>query len=190
MTTPSYQSIEQLRSSIKQQRQALSKQTQKNAANAFCEFALNWPVFKEAKHIGLYYPVRGELDVFSLYQLKPSNKHFYLPVIQDDNTLTFTEINDDTQWQINKYGIQEPIAKTLTFAKDLDLVFCPLVAFDKNNHRIGQGGGYYDRSFAFKINNPQQKPFLAGAAYHFQSIDTITPNKWDVKMNFVFHNSP
>ena len=44
--------------------------------------------------------------------------------------------------EINKYGIPETISKKKRYP---DILFVPLVAFDKDNNRIGYGGGFYDR---------------------------------------------
>ena len=48
----------------------------------------------------------------------------------------------------NKYGIPEPIYSQIVYP---DIIFTPTVAFDKNKHRLGYGGGFYDR-YLHKLN--------------------------------------
>ena len=49
------------------------------------------------------------------------------------------------QLKENTWGIQEPQVGEPTNAKDIDLVLVPLLAVDKNGHRVGYGKGYYDK---------------------------------------------
>jgi len=67
-----------------------------------------------------------------------------------DGTLTHHEIGPYTRLALNPYGIPEPAATgtpTVPPAR-LDLVLVPLLAFDRTGHRVGYGGGYYDRFLA------------------------------------------
>ena len=49
----------------------------------------------------------------------------------------------------NKFGIWEPKlnVQNVLPLKELDILFTPLVAFDKQGNRLGMGGGFYDRTF-------------------------------------------
>ena len=55
------------------------------------------------------------------------------------------QVNDDTRFALNKWGIAEPVDGELTPADELDLVLVPLLAFDLQGNRLGYGGGFYDR---------------------------------------------
>jgi len=81
---------------------------------------------------------------------------------------------------LNKFGIPEPKFCKATFP---DVLFVPLVGFDKKRYRIGYGGGYYDR-YLQKLN--KKKNFLSiGFAFSFQQINKIAINKYDKKLDFI-----
>jgi 5-formyltetrahydrofolate cyclo-ligase len=67
----------------------------------------------------------------------------------------------------------------------LDLVLAPLVVFDSNRNRIGMGGGFYDRSFAFRKNPEHKLPVLIGVAHELQKVDQIVPQEWDVRLDMI-----
>ena len=62
----------------------------------------------------------------------------------------------------------------------------PLLGFDRRGNRLGSGAGYYDRTFAFlrELQRPAQ-PILVGIGYHFQEVAAMSPNAWDVPMDFI-----
>jgi 5-formyltetrahydrofolate cyclo-ligase len=80
--------------------------------------------FKNPNHY-LLYPVMVELD----------GKSEILSVLVDDDTL----------FDKNEYGIDEPINGIDVYPSEIDLVIVPLLAFDKRGYRVGFGRGYYDR---------------------------------------------
>ena len=82
-------------------------------------------------------------------------------------------------FKINKLGIIEP----LNFPKKLvpDLIFVPLVGYDKNLNRLGYGGGFYDRYF--EKNKNIKKIIKIGLAFSFQKTKKIPSNKFDIKID-------
>ena len=67
----------------------------------------------------------------------------------ETNTLTNYLLTDNTVLSKNSWGIPEPIDGIEIDNKKVDVVFVPLLAFDKNGHRVGYGKGFYDN---FLIN--------------------------------------
>ena len=61
------------------------------------------------------------------------------------NTLTHFILENETQIELNKYGIPEPLNATQVDESIIDLVFVPLLISDKQNYRVGYGKGFYDR---------------------------------------------
>ena len=79
------------------------------------------------------------------------NKHLFLPRVKKGRLL-FSSYSKDQELSLNNYGIPEPehIDEKSIEVLEFDLMFIPLVAFDSNCNRIGMGGGYYDKTLAFK----------------------------------------
>ena len=80
----------------------------------------------------------------------------------------------------NKYGIPEPEATQKIYP---DILFVPLVAFDKKLNRLGYGGGFYDR-YIQKISKIK-KVLKVGLAFSFQKLKIIPVNKHDKKLDII-----
>ena len=86
----------------------------------------------------------------------------------------------------NRLGIGEPIGNAQIGARWLDLVFLPLVGFDARGLRLGTGGGFYDRAFAFRqLRRVWHKPLLVGFGYAFQRVERLAAAPHDVLMDAV-----
>ena len=81
---------------------------------------------------------------------------------------------------INKYGIPEPKTTKRVYP---DILFIPLVAFDKELNRLGCGGGFYDR-YIQKISKIK-KVVKVGLAFSFQKLKTIPVKKHDKKLDII-----
>ncbi len=137
----------------------------------------------------------NEVDIASvLERCQRDNKHTYLPLVADNNRMSFVAYDSDTSLVANRYGILEPAAETARYRapETLDVVLVPLVGFDSQCNRMGMGGGYYDRAFAEQKNTRNTasdsntpKPLLIGVAYDLQRVDTVFPDWWDVPLDVV-----
>jgi len=88
----------------------------------------------------------------------------------------------------NRFRIPEPAlhARHRISPMALDLVLTPLVAFGDEGARLGMGGGYYDRTFAWLHHRHLWRtPRLIGVAYGFQYHPDLEANHWDVPLSAV-----
>src|SRR5690606_26994955 len=94
----------------------------------------------------------GELPLHFVQLRLAPGQVWCLPCLQDDGSLRFAPWRPGDALKPNRYGIPEPdVAPSSTLAgADLAVVLMPLLGFDAAGHRLGMGGGYYDRSFAFR----------------------------------------
>jgi len=183
----------QLRNQLLQQRKSLSKSQQKQKSKQIALHLAHSSLFNNATNIAFYLSVNSEANPESVKTHSTSNKQFYLPVLADDEKqgLLFAPLNDDSQFKNNKFSIPEPVCapNELIQGDQLDLVLMPLLGFDKKGNRLGMGGGFYDRCFAFKNISNVEKPVLVGFAYDCQEVDTLKAEDWDVGLDFVVTES-
>ena len=178
--------LEGLRQQLKAQRKQLTQLQQTQAAEKMVRHLSHSNWYKKARYIALYLPVNGEADPRALFENnKDPHKKFYLPVLSPshDKHLCFVQWDTNTLFRKNIYAIPEPLITAYNHipTAQLDLVLMPLLAFDTQGNRLGMGGGYYDRSFAFKRQNPAlDTPRLIAYAYQFQQQDRLLAQDWDV----------
>ncbi len=138
--------------------------------------------------IALYASLPEELDTSALIALARKRRWtVYLPRIDHrrrGRKMQFVELG--TRQRVNRLGILEPHGARSLNARRLDMVFLPILGFDSQGVRLGTGGGYYDRAFAFRRwRTAWHSPRLIGVAYSFQQIDRITPAAHDVLLDAV-----
>lgn len=180
----------ELRLAMRARRRALSARERRDAAEALRERLLAFPPLRRARRIALYLANDGELDPAPLCAaLSALGKRVYLPVLNpcSPGRLHFAEHRPGERLYPNRYGIPEPAPRLgrLCPAWALDLVLTPLVAFDAAGHRLGMGGGYYDRSFAFRQTARRGRPWLVGIAYGFQCVEDLPSECWDVPLDAI-----
>lgn len=185
-----------LRTVLRERRRSLSESEQLSAAK---NLALQ---FKKSQSpsatlsIAVYSASDGEINPNILItELLNSGNSIALPYIESlapsiksppsESHMSFAPFSKNSTMQTNRYGIQEPVTKQRINCSSFDLVLLPLVAFDSQGKRLGMGGGFYDRAFAFKKRQPNQKPYLIGLAHECQEVETIDSDDWDIPLDAV-----
>lgn len=178
----------ELRKKMRQQRRSLSSSERLQCAEKAAHQFAGTRQFRCSRHIACYWPSDGELDPLPLMQLAwARNKTCYLPVLNElpSQRLWFAPYREGDPLVYNRFGILEPSlpVNELASAWMLDLILAPVVAFDVQGNRLGMGGGFYDRTFAFlKYRKHWLSPRLFGLAYDFQKVAHIEPAAWDVPL--------
>lgn len=176
---------------MRQARRALSLSERNRAAQACAQQLMAERLFHNAERIAAYLATDGELDPQAIIQRAwAMGKQVFLPVLRPlgDNRLWFARYKPDTPLCPNRFGILEPAPSTPQpiHPLSLDVVLTPLVAFDKQGHRLGMGGGFYDRSFAYLLRHRHWfRPRLIGLAYAFQQQTTLAGAPWDVPLHAI-----
>ncbi len=182
----------QLRQQLRSARQGLTHQQRQHAAAQLVQQLRGSRLFQRSRHIAVYLPNDGEMNLWPLIHYAwQQGKQCYLPIVGHRHThrLWFVPFTHQTPLYKNRYGIPEPAHanKARNFPlRRLDLVLMPLVGFDTQGNRLGMGGGYYDRSFAFLHRNSHwRKPLLLGTAYEFQRQPQLASQPWDVPLDAI-----
>jgi 5-formyltetrahydrofolate cyclo-ligase len=161
-------------------RERLSRIVARNAARAL-QLQGHW-------RIALYAALPWELDAAPLMAIAARRGcRIYLPRIERRRAsrgMRFVEMRGPLSF--NRLGIAEPQGGATLGARWLDVVFLPLLGFDRHGVRLGTGGGYYDRAFEFRhVRRAWHGPRLIGLAYGFQHVESIGAAAHDVLMDAV-----
>jgi 5-formyltetrahydrofolate cyclo-ligase len=177
-----------LRSRALKARRSMSDSAREIASQIICDKVLRSRHFLAAKNVGLYLPMRDEVDPSEIIERAwRANKRVFCPVIGANGQMNFHYLGRDTALLRNSFGIWEPVNDQIISPRQLDIVITPLVAFDKNRNRIGMGGGYFDRCFAFLRHRKNWlRPKLIGVAYGCQKVEKIQPNPWDIRLYSIY----
>jgi len=183
------------RKQLRARRNALTETERLEHAVSLCRLLTHQPVFRSSRRIAAYLPADGEVETTPLIELAwRMGKQVYLPVLipYRASRLWFARYEPGTPLVKNRFGIAEPahIHRRRIAPQALDLVLAPLVGFDHNGHRLGMGGGFYDRSFAYLLHRKYWcKPRLVGLAYDFQQLPGLPAKPWDVPLTAVATDS-
>ncbi len=166
---------------VRAARRRLSQADRNSANAAIVSHVRSLPTFRAARRVAIFFAFDGEPDLSPLIRFN-QRKEFFAPVITPTE-MHFAAVGPRTNLEANSYGIPEPQPPELIDPRSLDLVLTPLVAFDRHGNRMGVGGGYYDRCFAFLSQRQHWfKPKLVGTAYSMQRFDRIEANPWDIPL--------
>lgn len=164
----------------------LTKEELKRRSKNVEKILSNLPIYRNAKVIMGYYPLKGEVDILEMFRKVLGIKRLCFPVMDVENgSLRAFEVNNlSDNFAVGPWGVMQPdIGKTKEVdVKDIDLVVVPGLAFDLNKNRLGRGAGFYDR-FLKKVNPPAKK---VGVAFEFQIINNLPINSpFDEKVDIV-----
>ncbi|MFC4765358.1 5-formyltetrahydrofolate cyclo-ligase [Dyella koreensis] len=178
----------ELRQQLAERRRSLTPPQRIAAAQGLRRSLEQLPEYFTDLRVAGYWASNGELPLnLVIPPLATRGQQFLLPVIGPGTHLRFAPWQSGEDVQPNRFGIPEPVSpKELLEPFQLDLVLVPLMAFDRRGHRLGYGGGYYDRSFAFlKDQVRPTEPLLVGIGYAFQELPEIEAERWDVPLDFI-----
>lgn len=183
-----------LRQSLKRLRRQLPESERQRAAADAIEHLRRLTWYRRARRLAAFIGSHGELDPRPLFEPAiAEGRELFLPVLHPFRTglLWFCRWQPGEPLRNNRFGIPEPLptASTLLRAGQLDLVIMPLLGFDDSCQRLGMGGGFYDRTFAFRQRQTvMHTPRLVGFAHELQRVASLPAQPWDVKPDIVVTN--
>ncbi len=146
--------------------------------------ALKLVEYRSARAVALYSPVQNEVDTSAILSdaLKAGKKVFY-PKLSKAEMTGFAQIRSSAEMVVGRHGILEPVGKEVLAPPDSEglIVFIPGLLFDRQGHRLGRGGGWYDRV----LNGLGNRGFFVGLAYEIQLVDDLPAESWDQRVHFI-----
>jgi 5-formyltetrahydrofolate cyclo-ligase len=173
---------------LRARRRNVSQVERERAGQLVARNADSYLHLRPGLRVAIYLSLPTELDTAPLIALaRNRNCTLYVPRIDRHSLgrrMRFVELTGPQRR--NRLGIHEPEGGVTIGARWLDVVFLPLVGFDACGVRLGMGGGYYDRAFAFRRwRTAWHAPRLIGLAYSFQQVESLTAAAHDVRLDAV-----
>lgn len=170
----------QLRSEIREKKRAMTQQQIDAASARLGKLFAESEMYLSAKTIYGYLPYNQEVrTVPMLERALRDGKRVAVPKVFG-NEMRFIYITDFSQVEKGYAGIPEPVADGPVADDPTALVLMPGLAFDKEGHRIGYGGGFYDRFLAAEPGHP-----TIALCYDFQLLPKLETEEFDIPVDCV-----
>ena len=169
-----------LRKAIRAQKRAMTEEQIVEKSLRLGELFLASDAYKNAKTIYGYLPYNQEVrTVAMLEQAMKDGKRVAVPKCYGDE-MRFIFMDDLSKVEKGYANIPEPIADEPIADDETALVLMPGMAFDPQGHRIGYGGGFYDKFLAKEPNHP-----TLALCYDFQMVEYLETEEFDIPVDTV-----
>ena len=170
----------ELRKKIRDQKRAMSVEEIEARSAKLAELFLNSQAYRDAKTVYGYLPYNQEVrTVPMLEQALRDGKRVAVPKCYGDE-MRFIYMEDLSLVEKGYAGIPEPVADGPVAEDETALVLMPGMAFDPQGHRIGYGGGFYDKFLAAEPNHP-----TLALCYSFQMLPHLETEEFDIPVDTV-----
>lgn len=169
------------KTALRERMRGLRRSLAVEVADAARRVAGNLPASlgSEGAVYSLYRPMGGEIDPSQIGFLAGVRA---LPaVLERDRPLIFREWNPGDPMEPDALGIPGPA--TSARVVDPDVIFAPVLAFDRNGGRLGQGGGFYDRTIA--ALRQTKRVFVIGVAFSGQELSNVPMTEHDERLDAI-----
>lgn len=171
---------QELRRTIRERKRAMTEEEIVERSNALAEKFYHTPAYQAASTIYGYLPYNQEVRTVPMLQRAlDDGKRVAVPKVYGDE-MRFIYLEDLTQVSKGYAGIPEPIADAPVADDKRALVLMPGLAFDPQGHRIGYGGGFYDKFLAKEPHHP-----TLALCYEFQMQAHLDTEEFDIPVDTV-----
>ena len=170
----------ELRRTIRERKRAMTEEEIVSRSEKLGHLFAQSEAYKAAKTIYGYLPYNQEVrTVPMLEQALKDGKRVAVPKVYGEE-MKFLYLDDLTKVEKGYAGIPEPIADGPVADDETALVLMPGLAFDPQGHRIGYGGGFYDKFLAAEPNQP-----TLALCYEFQMLPKLDTEEHDIPVDTV-----
>ena len=169
-----------LRREIRQKKREMTETQIESASCRLGELFFASEQYRNANTIYGYLPYNQEVRTVPMLQRALADgKRVAVPKVYGED-MRFIYITDLSRVEKGYAGIPEPIDDGPVADDPTALVLMPGLAFDREGHRIGYGGGFYDRFLAGEPKHP-----TLALCYDFQMLDTLETEEFDIPVDCV-----
>ena len=169
-----------LRREIREKKKAMTPEEIEDRSARLGELFAGTDAYRRAKTVYGYMPYNQEVRTVPILERAiRDGKKVAVPKVYGD-TMKFIYLDDLTQVENSDMGIPEPIAAEPVADDKTALVLMPGLAFDEAGHRIGYGGGFYDKFLTAEPNHP-----TVALCYDFQMYAHLDTEEFDIPVDMV-----
>lgn len=171
---------QELRQAIRAQKRAMTEEEINRRSAILAEKFAASDAYRAAKTVYGYLPYNQEVRTVPMLRRALSDgKRVAVPKVYGDE-MKFIYLDDLTKVSRGYAGIPEPIADAPVAQDETALVLMPGLAFDRQGHRIGYGGGFYDKFLAREPHHP-----TLALCYEFQMQEHLETQEFDIPVDTV-----
>ena len=169
-----------LRREIREKKKAMSLSEIEERSARLGEMFAQTDAYRQAKTIYGYMPYNQEVRTVPILERAiRDGKRVAVPKVYGDS-MRFIYLDDLTRVERNAMGIPEPVADAPVADDKTALVLMPGLAFDEAGHRIGYGGGFYDKFLTAEPEHP-----TVALCYDFQMYAHLDTEEFDIPVDMV-----
>ena len=170
----------ELRRCIREKKRAMTAEEIEAKSTRLGELFAQSELYRQAKTIYGYLPYNQEVrTVPMLERAIRDGKRVAVPKCYGDE-MRFLYLDDLNAVEPGYAGIPEPVADEPVADDETALVLMPGMAFDPEGHRIGYGGGFYDKFLAKEPNHP-----TLALCFDFQMLEHLETEEFDIPVDCV-----
>lgn len=174
-----------LRRAMRQTLDAMSGDDRHSGSVAACARLGSLEAFRHASTVMIYLPLAAEVDTTSLaLRAFQAGITVCAPRVnwsrRDMDAVEISSI-DDRIFEADDHGVRSPVGGRPVVPTQIDLVVVPGLAFDVQGHRLGRGGGFYDRF----LTRLRRGAVTAGLAFDGQIVDHVPAGPLDAAVDWV-----
>ena len=171
---------QELRKAIRTRKRAMTEEEIERRSRSLCQKFLESDAYRACRTLYGYLPYNQEVRTLPiLAQALADGKQVAVPKVYGDD-MKFIVLTDLSQVSKGYAGIPEPIADAPVAEDETALVLMPGLAFDPQGHRIGYGGGFYDKFLSREPNHP-----TLALCYEFQMVEHLETEEFDIPVDTV-----
>lgn len=173
---------ESLRRRLRQVRQSIPEQDRPRLVEQIEAAVFSLPAMGEARTVMLFYSFGSEVGTSGMAaRILGAGKRLLLPFLDDEVGMQAAEVRPGEALDITSYGPREPAHRVAVDPGEVDVVITPGLGFDRRGHRLGYGGGHYDRY----LEGMSERALRVGVAFSVQIVKYVPIERGDQPVDVV-----
>jgi 5-formyltetrahydrofolate cyclo-ligase len=175
---------EKLREEALRRREALSKSQVLQWSRAIQDRVLSFSAYQRSLSVALYSAIGNEVATDGIHRhALGAGKRLFYPKLQAEHDSLLVQVEEGEEMRAGRFGVLEPAGDRALNESEYQglVVFAPVVCFDREGHRLGRGGGWYDRLLG-RLGGAVP---VIGLAYESQCVDAVPTDSWDRSVDYV-----